>query len=66
MLYAYARGYWTTRLLLEVQPDLLPGLLRKRRSRRALEKAVAGAVGIDPARFWPQMTALAQLRFGPR
>jgi hypothetical protein len=55
MIYLYARGYWLTRYLDELRPDLLGGLLRQCMSHEELEARIAAAREEPPASFWSKI-----------
>lgn len=52
VLYHAARGYWLTRYLAEVHPDVLRQLLVRHLDRPAIQRLVAQGIGLDPETFW--------------
>ena len=52
LLYHFVRGYWLTRYLQEVQPELLKDLLTKRYRRRILERMVGTELGMNTKELW--------------
>lgn len=57
IVYHYARGYWATRYLQEAHPDLLRGLLAERMRPRAIDQAVAKALGLSSRKLWTEINA---------
>ncbi len=58
LVYHFVRGYWITRYLAEMRPDLLRRLLARRYRRDALEAEVAAALGLPPGAFWHEIDGL--------
>ena len=55
MVYLYVRGYWITRYIWKVQPDLISRLLAARLPYHALETQVANSLGLDRDTFWEEI-----------
>jgi len=58
IIYLYTRGYWVTRYLDEVYPDLLPELLAERKSQDQLEGGIADRLGMSRVQFWNQIDGI--------
>ena len=64
MIRLYARGYWLTRYLDELQPELLTDLLRQPLTNDALEARIAAAWQEPPETFWADIDRRVVERFG--
>lgn len=62
--YHYTWGYWAVRYLTETHPELLREILRAKRSRRAVEKLIAGTLGCDRGSLWSTIDDAVAMRFG--
>jgi len=51
IIYAYVRGYWIVRFLMDMCPGLLNDLMKKKQSHRAIEKKIASALNISRKAF---------------
>lgn len=60
LIYLAVRGYWITRYLDEVRPDVLKKHLARRLSHEALESALAAELGVD----WSGIDAVVVSHFG--
>jgi hypothetical protein len=62
-VYHCVRGYWITRYIEEIQPELLKSLLAQRLSHGVLENKVAAAFGMDRAEFWNTIDRIVVAHF---
>lgn len=62
VVYIYTRGYWITRYIEEMRPELIRELLQKRRSHADLESRLAEGLGMKEhdgrRQFWRQIDGL--------
>lgn len=63
LIEIYARGYWVTRYLDEVRPDVLRYLLARRLEAGALEAKLADALGLGEELSWPELGELVVEHF---
>lgn len=52
LIYLYIRGYWITRYLEEIHPDILRGILLKRRHNSTIITMLADALHLPDRDFW--------------
>jgi hypothetical protein len=64
LAYHVVRGYWIVRYLDETYPGFLRRLLATRRSQQAIERAVAGQLGMQPAQLWTDIDDRIVKHFG--
>jgi hypothetical protein len=64
MIHLYARGYWLTRYLDELKPELLEDLLRQPLAHEALEAQIAAAWEQQPESFWSNIDRKVVNHFG--
>lgn len=58
------RGYWITRYIDAVRPQLLRNLFSQRRSHGELERELASAFGRSPGSFWSEIDGIVVSYFG--
>jgi len=63
LAYHAVRGYWIARYLEESNPGFLRDLLAMRRSHQAIDRRVAGKLGIRPTRLWQDVDDIVVRRF---
>ncbi len=64
MVHLYVRGYWMTRYLDEVHPDLLGRLLARRHSHRELEAQIAAIHSVSREGCWSEVERRMLAHFG--
>jgi hypothetical protein len=64
LIRLYARGYWLTRYLDELQPGLFKDVLRQPLADQALEARIAAAWDEPPAAFWSSIDDRVAEHFG--
>jgi len=63
LAYHAVRGYWIVRLLEEVHPGFLRGILGERRAPREIERLVAERFGVPPGNLWGEIDGLVSHHF---
>lgn len=63
LVYQCVRGYWITRALDEMQPDLLRSLLQERATPQALESRLAASLGLGRGEFWDRIDSVVIAHF---
>jgi hypothetical protein len=63
LVYLAVRGYWITRYLAEMEPELLRGQLARPQSHEVLEGALAAGLGISAGEFRDQIDGLVASHF---
>jgi hypothetical protein len=63
MVYHTVRGYWITRYLMETRPELLRGLLDRRRRHKVLEEMIASSYDMNREEFWRTIDAKLVTQF---
>lgn len=63
LAYHAVRGYWIVRLLEEVHPGFLRGILGEPRAPREIERLVAERFGVPPGNLWGEIDGLVSHRF---
>ena len=64
LVYHYVRGYWVTRYIEDVKPDLLREMLSLRHRQKALESLLAQAFGISRETFWTNIDSEVVAYYG--
>jgi hypothetical protein len=63
LLYLAVRGYWITRFLADVQPQLLREQFARQQTHEALVTALASGLEMEPGEFWSQIDDLVVAHF---
>jgi hypothetical protein len=64
LVYHYVRGYWITRYIEDVAPNLLRRVLRRRYAPEVLEVEIAKALSMTRAVFWSRIDGEVVAHFG--
>jgi hypothetical protein len=63
LVYQCVQGYWITRMLDEMQPDLLRNLLQERITPQVLESRLAAGLGLQRQELWDRIDSVVIAHF---